>query len=71
MLVQIYEVQTPEEAVALARRGVDHIGVLVGDGVLRAKFESQVAALGLSDRFRFLGLTPPPSLLLAVDEVIE
>jgi phosphoribosylanthranilate isomerase len=33
MLVQIYEVQTPEEAVALARLGVDHIGVLVGDGV--------------------------------------
>lgn len=32
MLVQIYEVQNPEEAVALARIGVDHIGVLVGDG---------------------------------------
>jgi phosphoribosylanthranilate isomerase len=32
VLVQIYEVQTPEEAVALARLGVDHIGVLVGDG---------------------------------------
>jgi phosphoribosylanthranilate isomerase len=33
MLVQIYEVQTPEEAAALARLGVDHVGVLVGDGV--------------------------------------
>jgi phosphoribosylanthranilate isomerase len=33
MLVQIYEVQTPEEARALARLGVDHIGVLVGDGM--------------------------------------
>jgi phosphoribosylanthranilate isomerase len=33
MLVQIYEVQNPEEAKALARLGVDHIGVLVGDGV--------------------------------------
>ena len=32
MLVQIFEVQTPEEAVALVRLGVDHIGVLVGDG---------------------------------------
>ena len=32
MLVQIYEVQTPAEAVALATLGVDHIGVLVGDG---------------------------------------
>jgi phosphoribosylanthranilate isomerase len=32
LLVQIFEVQTPEEAAALARLGVDHIGVLVGDG---------------------------------------
>ena len=31
MIVQIYEVQTPEEAVGLARLGVDHIGVLVGN----------------------------------------
>ena len=29
MLVQIFEVQTPEEALALARLGVDHIA---GDG---------------------------------------
>jgi phosphoribosylanthranilate isomerase len=33
MLVQIYEVQTSEEAAALVRLGVDHIGVLVGDGM--------------------------------------
>jgi phosphoribosylanthranilate isomerase len=32
MLVQIFEVQTAEEAAGLARLGVDHIGVLVGDG---------------------------------------
>ena len=32
MLIQIYEVQTPEEAAALVRLGVDHIGVLVGEG---------------------------------------
>jgi len=32
MLVQIYETTTPEEASALGRLGVDHIGVLVGDG---------------------------------------
>ena len=32
MLVQIFEVQSPEEAAALVRLGVDHIGVLVGDG---------------------------------------
>jgi len=32
MLVQIYEISRPEEARALAEIGVDHIGVLVGDG---------------------------------------
>jgi phosphoribosylanthranilate isomerase len=32
MLVQIYEVSSPEEAKALGEMGVDHIGVLVGDG---------------------------------------
>src|SRR5215211_22018 len=32
MLVQIYEISTPEEARALGGLGVDHIGVLVGDG---------------------------------------
>jgi phosphoribosylanthranilate isomerase len=32
MLVQIYEVTSPEEAQALAELGVDHVGVLVGDG---------------------------------------
>jgi phosphoribosylanthranilate isomerase len=32
MLVQIYETSSPEEAKALGELGVDHIGVLVGDG---------------------------------------
>jgi len=32
MIVQIYEVTTPVEAKALGAMGVDHIGVLVGDG---------------------------------------
>jgi phosphoribosylanthranilate isomerase len=32
MLLQIYEVGSPEEARALVELGVDHIGVLVGDG---------------------------------------
>jgi phosphoribosylanthranilate isomerase len=32
VIVQIYEVTTPAEARALGAMGVDHIGVLVGDG---------------------------------------
>ena len=43
MLVQIYEVQTPEEAVALARLGVDHIGVLVGDGAFQRELSADQA----------------------------
>jgi len=32
MLIQIYEITTPEEARALSDMGVDHVGVLVGHG---------------------------------------
>jgi phosphoribosylanthranilate isomerase len=32
MLVQIYEIATPDEARVVGALGVDHIGVLVGDG---------------------------------------
>ena len=32
MIVQIYEISTPAEAHALGAMGVDHIGVLVGEG---------------------------------------
>lgn len=32
MIVQIYEVSSAEEAAAISELGVDHIGVLVGDG---------------------------------------
>src|ERR1051325_3185885 len=32
MLTQIYEVSTPEEARAISEIGVDHVGVLVGNG---------------------------------------
>jgi phosphoribosylanthranilate isomerase len=44
MLVQIYEVQTPEEAVALVRLGVDHIGVLVGDGAFPRELKTDRAS---------------------------
>jgi len=32
MLVQIYEVTSSQEAKAIAQLGVDHVGVLVGEG---------------------------------------
>ena len=32
MLTQIYEISSPEEAAAISAIGIDHVGVLVGDG---------------------------------------
>jgi glycosyltransferase involved in cell wall biosynthesis len=46
--------------------------LLVGDGILRQRLERQIAAAGLADRFRFLGLVPPeriPELMAAMDLV--
>ena len=41
MLVQIYEVTSAEEASALTKLGVDHIGVLVGKGSFPANNQSK------------------------------
>jgi glycosyltransferase involved in cell wall biosynthesis len=46
--------------------------LLVGDGILRPQIETQIAAAGLAERFRFTGLVPPariPELLAAADMV--
>ena len=45
MLVQIYEVSSAEEARALGNLGVDHIGVLVGDGAFPREQPVQQARL--------------------------
>ena len=43
MIVQIYEVSSPEEGLALAQRGVDHVGVLVGDGTFPRELSTAAA----------------------------
>ena len=43
MLVQAYEVSTPDEACAVAALGVDHVGVLVGDGRFPRELPVEVA----------------------------
>lgn len=46
--------------------------LLIGDGILRAQFEEQIAGLGISDRFILTGLVPPariPELIHASDIV--
>ncbi len=65
MLVQIYEVQTPEEARVLASLGVDHIGVLVGDGAFprelsTAQTNAIFAAVPVGKKRVALSLSPDP-----------
>jgi phosphoribosylanthranilate isomerase len=68
VLVQIYEVSSPEEARALGALGVDHIGVLVGDGafpreqtITRAR--AILAAVPRSSQGVALSLSADPSLI--------
>jgi phosphoribosylanthranilate isomerase len=59
VLVQIYEVQSPEEAVALAHLGVDHVGVLVGDGAFPRELPVERARA-------ILAAVPPPAKRVAL-----
>ena len=73
MLVQIFEVQTPEEAAALARLGVDHIGVLVGDGsfpreLSTARTKAIFAAVPAGHKRVALSLSPDPEQVARVVE---
>ena len=44
MLTQIYEISTPEEARAISAIGVDHIGILVGNGEFPRELPVKAAA---------------------------
>jgi glycosyltransferase involved in cell wall biosynthesis len=58
----------------VARRRPRSLLVLVGDGLLRPRFEADVQRMGLSGRVRFLGLVRPhrvPGLLWASDAVVH
>jgi phosphoribosylanthranilate isomerase len=59
MLTQIYEITSAEEAAALSQIGIDHIGVLVGDGSFPRE-QSVAAAMQIAAAIR------PPSKLLAL-----
>ncbi|MFQ5733900.1 MAG: glycosyltransferase family 4 protein [Planctomycetaceae bacterium] len=48
--------------------------LFVGDGILRGRFEAEIARLGLTERFVFTGLVPPnkvPELIHAMDVVVH
>lgn len=59
MLVQIYEIASAQEAAALFRMGVDHIGVLVGDG-------SFPRELSVASALEIGASVAPPSRLCAL-----
>lgn len=48
--------------------------LLVGDGILKDQYQARIAALGLTDHFRFVGLVPPEAVtnyLHAADAVVH
>src|SRR5262245_15699034 len=59
MLVQIYEISSAQEAAALSDMGVEHIGVLVGDG----SFPRELSVLSA---FEIAASVRPPSKLCAL-----
>ena len=59
MLTQIYEVSTPQEARAIAAIGVDHVGILVGDGEFPRELSLAAAA-------RVAAAIPPQAKFVAL-----
>ena len=48
--------------------------MILGDGILREKYEREIKAAGLAEHFRFTGLVPPervPELVHAMDIVVH
>jgi phosphoribosylanthranilate isomerase len=62
MLTQIYEISTPEEARAISEVGIDHVGILVGEGEFPreqppARAQEIAAAIAAPAKFSALFLT--------------
>jgi glycosyltransferase involved in cell wall biosynthesis len=55
-----------ESAKELAGRFENVIWLFVGDGILKDPLEKQIAAYGLSDKFRFTGLLPVEKMPLVI-----
>jgi pyridoxal biosynthesis lyase PdxS len=65
MLVQIYEVATPDEARAVGALGVDHVGVLVGDG----RFPRELPVAKAREVISAIVAPAKPSVLMLVDRI--
>jgi glycosyltransferase involved in cell wall biosynthesis len=77
-IARLFPLKGHEFVLAAAKRIVDRRPevrfLFVGDGVLRNRYEAEIAAAGLTDRFVFTGLVPPsrvPELIHAMDVVVH
>ena len=88
-IARLFKLKGHEDVIRAAARVVDATGggrlatgptasnvrfLFVGDGVLRASLQQQIADAGLSDYFQFTGLVPPqriPELISAMDIVVH
>lgn len=71
MIIQIYEIQTPQEAKICAKLGVDHVGVLVGKGKF---FKREVSYTKTRQIFKVIPKTSKKlslSLSEDINELIE
>jgi phosphoribosylanthranilate isomerase len=76
MLTQIYEVSSAREAAAICQIGVDHVGVLVGDGSFpREQSVSSAAAIALlitePSKFSALFLSADRSFIVGAVRTLE
>lgn len=70
MLTQIYEISSPDEASGVSAVGIDHVGVLVGDGEFPreqplARATEIAAAIAAPAKFSALFLTARAELIVA------
>src|ERR1051325_9077717 len=59
MLTQIYEISAPEEALAISQIGIEHIGILVGNGEFPREQSLEASA-------EITGAVRPPSKVSAL-----
>ena len=77
-VARLFELKGHEFVLAAAPRLVERhphlVFLFVGDGNRRERYEREIAAMGLTDHFRFAGLVPPervPELVHAMDVVVH
>jgi glycosyltransferase involved in cell wall biosynthesis len=77
-IARLFKLKGHDDLIQAARHVVDQNPevrfLLVGDGILRSRFEQEIAAAGMTDHFRFTGLVAPeriPSLIGAMDVLVH